>query len=47
MARPSNKKAVETAKFNIALQSIPGHEGMQFASPIQISEGGTTTTSEQ
>ena len=44
MARPSNKKAVETAKFNIALQSIPGHEGMQFASPIQISEGGTTTT---
>ena len=44
VARPSSRKAAETAKFNIALQSIPGHEGMQFASPVQTSEGGTTTT---
>ena len=44
VARPSSRKAAETAKFNIALQSIPGHEGMQFVSPVKISEGGTTTT---
>ena len=44
MARPVSRKAAETAKFNIALQSIPGHEGMQFVSPVKISEGGTTTT---
>ena len=44
VARPVSRKAAETAKFNIALQSIPGHEGMQFVSPVKISEGGTTTT---